>query len=64
MDMNEEELDIKYIPIAIITTSLARTYLLNAIYENIENVYYCDTDSMFVNGNAKGIEEDEYKLGA
>lgn len=45
-------------------TSKARCILLDAIAQNIENVLYCDTDSIHVLGEAVGIEVDKSKLGA
>lgn len=50
--------------IAACVTMKARVKLHNAIYENIDNFIYCDTDSIFLNGKAKGVEIDETKLGA
>lgn len=50
--------------IAAAVTKNARLKLHNAIWENIDNFLYCDTDSIFIKGEAKGIEIDENKLGA
>lgn len=52
------------IMIAACVCKNARIKLHNAIWENIDNFLYCDTDSVFLKDKAKGIEIDENKLGA
>lgn len=52
------------IMIAACITKNARIKLHNAIWENIDNFLYCDTDSVFLKGKAKGLDIDENKLGA
>ena len=58
--------EIKYIPIAIFVTALARVKLLEVIRANINDFIYCDTDSIIFlenkNGYAK-INIDNSKLG-
>lgn len=38
--------------------------LYDAIFNNLDNFLYCDTDSLFIKGEPKGIEIDPNKLGA
>lgn len=52
------------VAIAACITMKARVVLQNAIWENKDNFLYCDTDSMFMIGDPKGIEIDKSKLGA
>lgn len=52
------------VAIAATVTKNARLKLHDAIYENLDNFLYCDTDSIFVKDDAKGIDIDEHKLGA
>lgn len=53
-----------YIPIACYITAKARCKLLEAIWNNIDNFLYCDTDSVFLTSEAKGLELHPTKLGA
>lgn len=53
-----------YTAIAVFVTAHARIKLVNAIQENYENFVYCDTDSIFLTAEAKGIEIHDNKLGA
>lgn len=58
--------EIKYIPIAIFVTGLARVKLLKAIRSNINDFIYCDTDSIIFLENKNGygnIKIDDTKLG-
>lgn len=58
--------EIKYIPIAIFVTSLARVKLLRTIRSNINSFVYCDTDSVIFIENKRGydnIKIDDKKLG-
>lgn len=50
--------------IAACITKNARLKLHDAIYHNLDNFLYCDTDSVFLKAPAVGIEIDENKLGA
>lgn len=54
--------------IAAYITSIARSRLFKAIYDNIDNVIYTDTDSLYFKEaeyiNFNNIEVDEIKLGA
>lgn len=53
----ENEKTTEYIPVALFCTSYARNELLNTIYKvGIENVLYCDTDSIHTK-----ISEEEFK---
>lgn len=52
------------VAIASCITMFARVKLQDAIYNNIDNFIYCDTDSIFLKDKAKGIDVDENKLGA
>lgn len=52
------------VAIAACITMKARVVLQNAIWENKENFFYCDTDSVFIQGEPKGLEIDKTKLGA
>lgn len=54
----------KYIPLAVKITSLARSVLLDAIHKNFDKFVYCDTDSVHLLGEAKGIWLDNKKTGA
>lgn len=42
----------------------ARIKLHDAIYANLDTFLYCDTDSVFLRDEAKGLELDDNKLGA
>ena len=53
-----------YIPLAAYISAKARSNILRAIYANINNFLYCDTDSIFLTKPATGIEIDKTKLGA
>ena len=53
-----------YAPVGAYITSYARKKLLQAINNNKESYLYGDTDSIYVKGEAKGIEIDANKLGA
>ena len=53
-----------YAPVGSYITSYARQRLIKAIKENKENFIYSDTDSMYVKGEATGIEIDKAKFGA
>ena len=60
----EESKEIKYLPIAIFTTSYARVKLLRVVRQNLDTWLYGDTDSLIINGDkCKGIKEHETKLG-
>lgn len=52
------------VAIAACVCKNARIKLHNAIWNNIDNFLYCDTDSIFIKGEAKGIDIDENRLGA
>lgn len=56
--------DLSYIPIASAITAYARCVLIDAILENIGKVLYCDTDSIYMIGEPKGVEIHKTKLGA
>lgn len=60
----EESKEVKYLPIAIFTTSYARVKLLRVVRQNLENWLYGDTDSLIINGDkCNGIKEHETHLG-
>ena len=62
----ERTKEIKYVPIAIFVTSLARVKLIQKIRENIDSFIYCDTDSMIILSNKfnyDNIDIDDNKLG-
>ena len=60
----EESKEIKYLPIAIFTTSYARVKLLRVVRQNLDTWLYGDTDSLIINGDkCEGIKEHETKLG-
>lgn len=52
------------VAIAACVTKNARIRLHDAIYANIDNFLYCDTDSVFLKDDAVGIDIDDSKLGA
>lgn len=52
------------VAIAACVTKNARLKLHDAIWENQDTFLYCDTDSIFLKGEAKGIEIDKSVLGA
>lgn len=52
------------VAIAASVTKNARMKLYDAIFNNLDNFLYCDTDSLFIKGEPKGIEIDPNKLGA
>lgn len=52
------------VAIAACITMHARVKLHNAIWENKENFLYCDTDSVFLKDEAKGLDIDPTNLGA
>jgi hypothetical protein len=45
-------------------TGAARSVLMWAIYHNRDRVLYCDTDSLFILGEPRGVLLDPSKLGA
>lgn len=53
----KEQVDATYTAVASFITAWARDKLLNAIYKNIENFVYCDTDSIHLLDRAKDISE-------
>ena len=53
----------KYAPVGCLITSYARQRLIKAIKAQGENFIYADTDSIYVKGDAKGIEIDNKELG-
>lgn len=60
----EESKEIKYLPIAIFTTSYARVKLLRVVRQNLDNWLYGDTDSLIVKGDVcNGIKEHNTRLG-
>lgn len=60
----ETSKDVKYLPIAIFTTSYARVKLLKVVRQNLDNWLYGDTDSIIIKGKkCNGIKEDKSKLG-
>lgn len=56
--------ELRYIPMGSYITASARTLLLQAIRENIDNFLYADTDSIFLKGDPKGIYIHDSDLGA
>lgn len=62
MDIPRDKDDI-YLPLASFITSYAREVLFDAIENNFDKVLYCDTDSMYMIGEAEGIELDSKELG-
>lgn len=60
----EESKEVKYLPIAIYTTSYARVKLLRVVRQNLDTWLYGDTDSLILKGNdCKGIKEHDTHLG-
>ena len=60
----DEAQDVKYLPIAIFTTSYARVKLIQAVRENLDSWVYGDTDSLVIRGDKiNGINIDDKKLG-
>ena len=53
-----------YAPVGCYITSYARQRLIAAIKNNKDAFIYSDTDSIYVKGEAKGLEIDPKKLGA
>lgn len=51
----EYELNTGYVPLGAYITAYARRYLVESIQPNWDRFYYCDTDSMVILGEAKGI---------
>jgi len=51
----EYELNTGYVPLGAYITAYARRYLVESIQENWDRFLYCDTDSMVILGEAKGI---------
>lgn len=60
---NPKELNVN-VAIAACITKNARLKLYDAIFSNLDNFLYCDTDSVFIKGEPKGLEIDPNKLGA
>lgn len=60
----EESNEVKYLPVAIFTTSYARVKLLRVVRQNLSKWIYGDTDSLILRGNkCLGIQEHPTKLG-
>lgn len=53
-----------YTAISVFVAAGGRVKLAKAIQENYDHFVYCDTDSMFLTEQAKGIAVDSKKLGA
>ena len=54
-ETSEYELNTGYVPLGAYITAYARRYLVESIHENWDRFLYCDTDSMVILGQAKGI---------
>ena len=54
-ELSEYELNTGYVPLGAYITAYARRYLVESIQPNWDRFYYCDTDSMVILGEAKGI---------
>ncbi len=52
-----------FVELSAFVTAYGRVKLNEAIDNNIDNVIYCDTDSIYVSGKPKGIAIDDTKLG-
>ena len=61
---NKTEGQSVYAPVGAYITSFARQRLIKAIKANKENFIYSDTDSIYVKGEAVGLELDPKKFGA
>ncbi len=59
-----KEISPVYTPVACFITAYARRKLIKAIEENANDFVYCDTDSVHLKCNAKGIKVDDELLGA
>lgn len=55
---------ISYIAIASYITSVSRTLLFRAMIANRENFIYCDTDSLYLLNEIKGVKIDDKEYGA
>ena len=53
-----------YAPVGCFITSYGRQRLIAAIKANKENFIYSDSDSIYVKGDAVGLNVDEFELGA
>lgn len=62
--IDSKENNFPYIPIASYITSRARSILFTAMLENANNFLYCDTDSLYLKGQAKGLKIDNKEYGA
>lgn len=60
----EENNDVNHIVIAARITSLARMVLIKALQENVGNVLYCDTDSIWLSAKQKGLNVNASEFGA
>lgn len=54
-ETSDYELNTGYVPLGAYITAYARRYLVESIQENWDRFLYCDTDSMVLLGQAKGI---------
>jgi len=59
--VNSEQ--IAYIPVAMYITDFSRIELINAIWNNIDNFVYCDTDSIMTLDKPNDLKSDKIKLG-
>ena len=53
--VKEYELNTGYVPLGAYITAYARRYLVESIQANWDRFFYCDTDSMAILGEAKGL---------
>lgn len=60
----EKSEKIAYIPVASYTTSLARITVWNAIFGNIDDWLYCDTDSIYCKNKIKNIDIHDSNYGS
>lgn len=58
-----ENRDSIYMPVGAFVTNYARCKLVRAIQANWDSFYYCDTDSIHIGAESKGIEMDDTLLG-
>lgn len=63
-DIPINEVNFYYIPVIAYVTAQGRVKLWDAIFKNLPLVDYWDTDSMYLNGPAVGIEIDDKRIGA
>lgn len=54
---------LSYIPIASYITSMSRTLLYRAMFDNRETFIYCDTDSLYLTSEGRNLKLDDNEYG-